>query len=77
MACLCHTTGPFSILLLSSLKKKKIFFLMQTIFKVFVEFVKILLLFNVLASFGLLWALGSPTRDLTHNFSIGRRSLNH
>ena len=50
---------------------------MQTIFKVFIEFVKILLLFNVLASFGLLWALGSPTRDLTHNFSIGRRSLNH
>ena len=77
MACLCHTTGPFSILLLSSLKKKKIFFLMQTIFKVFIEFVKILLLFNVLASFGLLWALGSPTRDLTHNFIIGRRSLNH
>ena len=50
----------------------KIFFLMRTIFKVFIEFVKILLLFNVLVSFGLLWALGSLTRDLTHNSCIGR-----
>ena len=57
----------------------KIFFLflMRTIFKVCIEFVKILLLFNVLVSFCLLWALGSPTRDLTHNSCIGRRSLNH
>ena len=42
----------------------KIFFLMWIIFKVFIEFITILLLFYVL-SFWLrvMWNLSSPTRD--------------
>ena len=56
----------------------KIFFLMWTIFKVFIEFVTILLLFYVLL-FWLrgMWDLSSPTRDQTRNRCIERRSLNH
>ena len=51
---------------------------MWTIFKVFIEFVTILLLFYVLV-FWLrgVWDLNSPTRDRTHTPCTGRRSLNH
>ena len=51
---------------------------MWTIFKVFIEFITILLLFYVL-SFGPggMWDLSSQTRDRTQNPCIGRRSLNH
>ena len=52
-------------------------FRMCTIFKVFIEFVTILLLFSVL--FFLLqsmWDLSSQTRDGTHTLCIGRWSLN-
>ena len=57
---------------------KFFFFLMWTIFKVFIEFVTILLLFYVLV-FWLrgTWDLSSLTRDQTHTRCIGRRSLNH
>ena len=53
-------------------------FLMWTNFKVFIEFVTILLLFYVLV----FWARGirhlsSQARDRTHTPCIGRRSLNH
>ena len=55
-----------------------IFFLMWTIFKVFIEFVIILLPFYVLV-FGAqsMWNLISPTRDRTRTPCIGRQSLNH
>ena len=44
----------------------KIFFLMWTIFKVFIEFVTILLLFYVLVFWQRgMWDLSSPTRDQT------------
>ena len=51
---------------------------MWTIFRVFIEFVTILLLFHVLV-FWLrgMWDLSSPTRDRTCTPCIGRRSLNH
>ena len=51
---------------------------MRTIFKVFTEFVTILLLFHVLV-FWLpgLWDLHSPTRDWTCTPCSGRRSLHH
>ena len=54
------------------------FFLMWIIFKVFIEFATILLLFYVLV----FWFQGmrdvsSSTRDRTHTPCIGRRSLNH
>ena len=47
-------------------------------FKVFIEFVTILLLFYVLV-FWLqgMWDLSFPTRDQTRTPCIGRRSLNH
>ena len=47
-------------------------------FKVFTEFVTILLLFPVLV-FWLrgMWDLSSRTRDQTHTPCIGRRRLNH
>ena len=50
---------------------------MWTIFKVFIEFVTILLLFYVLG-FWLrgTWELSSPTRDRTRTPCIGRQSLN-
>ena len=53
-------------------------FLMWTIFKVFIEFVTILLLFYVLV-FWLqgTWDLSSLTRDRTCTPCFGRRSLNH
>ena len=53
-------------------------FLMWTIFKVFIEFVTILLLSYVLV-FWLrgMWNLSSPTRDRTRIPCIGRWSLNH
>ena len=55
-----------------------ILFLTWTIFKVFTEFITILLLFYVLV-FWLrgLWDLQSPTRDGTHAPCIGWPSLNH
>ena len=53
------------------------FFLMWTVFKVFIEFVTILLA----SRFGFwprgMWDLSSPTRDGTLTPCIGRRSLNH
>ena len=51
---------------------------MWTIFKVFNEFVIILLLFYVLA-FWLpgIWDLNSPTRDQICTLYLGRQSLNH
>ena len=53
------------------------FFLMWTIFRVFIEFVTILLLFYVLVFWPRgIWDLSSPTRDRTCTPSIGRRSLN-
>ena len=55
------------------------FFLMWTVFKVFIELVIILLLFYVLFCFVFrpwgMWDLSSPTRDRT--LCIRRRSLNH
>ena len=51
---------------------------MWTIFKVFIEFVTILLLFYVLFFWPQgVWDLSPPTRDRTHTPCIGRRSLNH
>ena len=56
----------------------KIFSLMRTIFKVFIELVTILLLFYVLVFWPWgTWDLNSPTRDWTCTPSIGRWSLNH
>ena len=54
------------------------FFLMWTIFKVFIAFITILLLFYVLI-FWLrgMWDLNPPTRDRTRTHCIGRRSPNH
>ena len=51
---------------------------MWTIFKVFIEFATILLLFYVLV-FWLqgMWDPSSSTGDRTHTPCIGRRSLNH
>ena len=50
-------------------------FLMWTIFKVFIEFVTILLLSYVLAFWLLgMWDLSSPTRHQTHAFCIERRN---
>ena len=49
---------------------------MWTIFKVFIEFVTVLLLFYVLVSWPRsIWDLSSPTRDRTSTACIGRRSL--
>ena len=58
--------------------KKKDFFLMWTIFKVFIEFVTMWLLSYVLI-FWLrgMWDLSSQTRDPACRLCIGRRSLNH
>ena len=54
------------------------FFLMWTIFKVFIEFVTILLLFYVLVFWPQgMWDLSSPARDRTRTPCTGRRSLNH
>ena len=50
---------------------------MGTIFKVFIEFLTILLLFNVLIFWPQCrWDFSSPTRDLIHSPCTGRRSLN-
>ena len=51
---------------------------MWTIFKLFIEFVTILLLFFVLVFWPRgMWGLSSPTRVRTRTPCIGRRSLNH
>ena len=53
-------------------------FLMWTIFKVFIEFVTILLLFYVSVFWPRgMWDLSSTTRDWTCTPCIGRQSLNH
>ena len=53
-------------------------FLMWTIFKVFIEFVTVLLLFYVLVFWPQgMWDLSSPTRDWTLTHCIGRWSLNY
>ena len=58
--------------------KKKNSFLMWTIFKVFIEFITRLLLFQVLFFWPWgLWDLSSLTRDRTCSPCIGRCSLNH
>ena len=52
---------------------------MWTIFKVFIEFATILILFYVLNFFvprGM-WDLSSSTRDQTHAPCFGRQSRNH
>ena len=50
---------------------------MWTVFKVFIEFVTILLLFYVLFFWPRgMWDLISPTRDRTCTLCIGRQSLN-
>ena len=55
-----------------------IFFLMWTTFKVFIEFVTILLLFYVLVFCPRgMWDLSSPARDRTCTPCIGRECLNH
>ena len=55
-----------------------IYFLMWTVFKVFIEFVTLLLLFYVLIFWPWgRWDLSSPTRDRTCIPCSGRRSLNH
>ena len=54
------------------------FFLKQNIFKVFIEFVTVLLLFYVLGFWPQgMWDLISLTKDRTHTHCIGKRSLNH
>ena len=65
-------------LFLKFFKKMIFFFLMWTIFKVFIECVTILLLFYVL----FFWQRGMgdlcyPTRDGTLTPCVGRQSLNH
>ena len=56
----------------------KRFFLMWTIFKVFIEFAAILLLFYVLVFWPQgMWNLSFPTRDGTRNPCIGRQRLKH
>ena len=51
---------------------------MWTLFRVFIEFVTILLLFYVLVFWPRgMWDLSSPTRDRTRTPCIGRQSLNH
>ena len=53
-------------------------FWMGTIFKVFIEFVTVLLLFYVLVFWPRgMWDLSSLIRDRTHTPCIGRRSPNH
>ena len=53
---------------------------MWTIFKVFIGFVTILFLCNVLGFFGPgtggMWNLSSPTRDQTHMLCIEKQSFN-
>ena len=57
---------------------KTFFFLTCTIFKVFIEFVIILLLFYVLVFWPQgMWGLSSLIRDVTHTLCRGRQSLNH
>ena len=54
------------------------FFLMWHIFKVFVGFVTVLLLFYALFFWPwVMWDPRSPTRDWTHTPCMGRWSLNH
>ena len=54
------------------------FFLMWHIFKVFVGFVTVLLLFYALVFWPwVMWDPSSPTRDWTHTPYMGRWSLNH
>ena len=51
---------------------------MWTIFKVFIEFVTILLLFYILVFWPWgMWDLSSPPRDQTRTPCIGRQSLTH
>ena len=53
-------------------------FLMWTIFKIFIEFVTIWLLFYVLVYWPwVMWDLSSPTKDQTHTLCIWRPSCNH
>ena len=71
-------SSPIPKVLEFSMSLIQIFFLRWIIFKVFIEFVTILLLFYVLV-FWLqgMWDLSSPTRDWILTPCIGRQSLNH
>ena len=72
--CKLHKLGSCNFLIYLFLK----IFLMWTIFRVFIEFVTILLLFYVLVFWPRsMWVLSSPTRDRTSIPCIGRQSLNH
>ena len=56
----------------------RFFFGHGSFFKIFIEFVTILLLFYVLVFRPQdMWGLSSPTRGQTHTSSPGRQSLNH
>ena len=70
--------GRLWMLLFFFFSLKDLFDVDHFFFKVFTEFVTILLLFPVLV-FWLrgMWDLSSRTRDQTHTPCIGRRSLNH
>ena len=68
-----HFLGLFSFLTMNFLRT----FLMWAIFKVFIEFVTILLLFSVLAFWPRgTWDLSSSTRDWTCSPCIGRQRFN-
>ena len=61
-----------------ALNCKPIILFLWTIFKVFIEFVTILLLFYALVFWPWgMWDLCSPARDQTHTSCLGRQSLNH
>ena len=56
----------------------KIFFDMDHSFKIFIEFVTVLLLLYVLVFWPQdMWGLSSPTRGQTHTACPGRQRLNH
>ena len=63
---------------MSSFENSRDFFLMWTIFKDFIEFTTVLLLFYLLVFWWRdMWDLISPTRNQTHIPCIGRQNLNH
>ena len=75
---LCTYVHDIIIMLYSSCLFFLKFFLMWTTFKVFIEFVTILLLFYVLVFWpGGMWGLSSLTKDWTLTPCIGRWSRNH
>ena len=73
-----HVLNKLSLLHCIAFIYSPTFFCMRIIFKVFIEFVTVLLLFYILV-FWLweMWDLSSQTRDQTHIPCIRRQSLNH